>query len=70
VNLILSQLIDLEIPHNVIISEMGHTFYVIPRQFDDANLPFNTCWSDLSGLITIKEKSLYNGAAEFEDIIL
>lgn len=70
VNLILTDLIDAEIPHNLLISDKGHTFYVIPRQFDDANLPLNTCWNDVSGVITVRDKNLFDGACQFEDIIL
>ncbi len=51
----------------MIISDRGKTFYVIPRQFVDSELPFNTCWNDIAGLITFKEKFSYNDLKE-EDI--
>ena len=34
-NLILSKLIDKEIPHNIIMTNQGKTFYLIPRKFED-----------------------------------
>ena len=59
VNLILTKLIDKEIPHNMIITNQGRTFYLIPRKFEDKKHVINTCWNDLAGLITCKEEKTY-----------
>ena len=67
VNLILSKLIDKEIPHNIIMTNQGKCFYLIPRKFEDRKQRFNSCWNDLAGLITCKEEKTYNDITE-EDI--
>ena len=59
VNLILSKLIDKEIPHNIIITNQGRTFYLIPRNFEKKEHKINTCWNDLAGLITCKDEKTY-----------
>ena len=59
-NLILTKLIDKEIPHNIIMTNQGKTFYLIPRKFEDKKQKYNTCWNDLSGLITCKEEQTFN----------
>jgi hypothetical protein len=61
--MILSRLIDSEVPHNLVISDRGRTIYVIPRKFDNTDLPFNTCWNDLAGMVTIKKEQ------EFEEFV-
>ena len=38
VNLILTKLIDKEIPHNIINTNQGRTFYLIPRKFEKNNI--------------------------------
>jgi hypothetical protein len=61
VNIILSTLIDSSIPHNILIADKGQTFYIIPRRHvDQDNLPINTCWNDLCGLVTYKEEDAFN----------
>jgi hypothetical protein len=67
VNLILTKLIDKEIPHNIIMTNQGKCFYLIPRKFEDRKQRFNSCWNDLAGLITCKEEKTYNDITE-EDI--
>ena len=53
---VLSTLVDKNIPHNMMISEMGLKIYVIPRKFDllieDAR--FFTTFSDLCGVVKCK----------------
>ena len=66
VNLILTKLIDKEIPHNIIITNQGRTFYVIPRKFEDKKHLINTCWNDLAGLITCKEQKTFDEINEEE----
>ena len=66
VNLILTKLIDKEIPHNIIITNQGRTFYVIPRKLEDKKHLINTCWNDLAGLITCKEQKTFDEIKEDE----
>ncbi|MCQ2818032.1 MAG: hypothetical protein MJ252_12270 [archaeon] len=63
-NLILSRLIEHEVPHNLIISRKGTLFYVIPRKFERKEYPINSCWNDLGGLITCKDKNYYDNCTE------
>ena len=65
-NLILTKLIDKEIPHNMILTNQGRTFYLIPRKFDDKKHKINTCWNDLAGLITCKDKKTFDEIKEDE----
>jgi hypothetical protein len=69
-NLISSRLIDAEIPHNLIITDKGRTFYFIPRQFENQLLQINTCWNDLAGLVTVKKSEDFEDLALNEDKIL
>lgn len=64
VNIIISYLIDLSIPHNIIISDCGSTFYIIPRNFNEvkSNLEYNTNWLDLSGFLTVKTQDFFNNS--------
>ena len=66
VNLILSKLIDKEIPHNMIMTNQGRTFYLIPRKFENKKHKINTCWNDLAGLITCKEQKTFDEIKEDE----
>ena len=66
-NLILSNLIDVEIPHNILISDLGRAFYIFPRKFDIKEFPINTCWNDLAGFITFKAKEHFEKYAESEE---
>jgi hypothetical protein len=55
VNFILTKLIDQSVPHNILVSDKGQSFYIFPRKFvDNVKLEYNTCWNDLSGLVTFK----------------
>ena len=65
-NLILSKLIDKEIPHNMVITNQGRTFYLIPRKFENKKHKINTCWNDLAGLITCKEQKTFDEIKEDE----
>lgn len=67
---ILEKLITSEIPHNLIISNSGKTFYIIPRKFDSKDFPINTSWNNLGGLMTFRSSSAYedysaNDVADF-----
>lgn len=68
--MISSRLIDAEIPHNLIISDKGRTFYFIPRQFDNPYLQINTCWNDLAGLVTVKKSEDFHDLKLNEEKIL
>ena len=68
-NLILSKLIDKGIPHNIIMTNQGKNFYLIPRKFEDKKQKFNSCWNDLAGLITCKEQKSFDEINEQEDEI-
>jgi len=48
---------------------MGQTFYIIPRQFDNANLSINTCWTDMCGLISVKDENLYHSTNQLQDVV-
>ena len=65
-NLILSKLIDKGIPHNIIMTNQGKNFYLIPRKFEDKKQKFNSCWNDLAGLITCKEQKSFDEINEQE----
>ena len=65
-NLILSKLIDKEIPHNIIMTNQGKIFYLIPRKFEDRKQKYNSCWNDLSGLITCKNQKSFDEINEEE----
>ena len=64
VNMIISHLIDMSIPHNIIITEGGKVFYILPRNFNEnkSNLEFNTNWLDLSGMLTTKTQDFFDNA--------
>ena len=66
VNLILTKLIDKEIPHNMVMTNQGRTFYLIPRKFENKKHKINTCWNDLAGLITCKEQKTFDEIKEDE----
>jgi hypothetical protein len=68
-NMFLTHLIDSEIPHNLIISDKGRSFYIIPRKFDNTSFPINTCWNDLAGLITIRDEEALEGFSKSEEEI-
>lgn len=63
-NVFLSILTDQGIPHNLVITNQGKTFYLFPRKFEQKEHPVNTCWNDLSGLITCKTEEYYNSITE------
>ena len=66
VNLILTKLIDKEIPNNMVMTNQGRTFYLIPRKFENKKHKINTCWNDLAGLITCKEQKTFDEIKEDE----
>ena len=75
VNMFISFMIDLSIPHNILIAEGGKVFYIIPRNFNEvkSNLEFNTNWLDLCGFLTVKTNEFFDNAEtrinEFFDFV-
>jgi hypothetical protein len=57
-DIFLSLLIGKELPYNLIIGDKGQSIYIIPRNFENKNLGFNSTWLDLAGLITIHSEVL------------
>jgi len=53
----------MEIPHNLIVSEGGEAIYIIPRKFEKKNSEINSCWSDISGLLSLRQEKYFK---EFE----
>ena len=59
-NLILTKLINKAIPHNLIMTNQGRTFYIIPRKFENRKQLLNSCWNDLAGLVTCKDQQTFD----------
>ena len=49
-------MIDLNVPHNILVTDEGMTVFVIPRKFDMLieNVPFYTSFESLSGFVKYK----------------
>ena len=60
--IVLNYLIDMNIPHNILIADEGMTLYIIPRKFDllIENVSFFTSFETLSGFIKCKTENAYN----------
>jgi len=54
--IVLNYLIDLNIPHNILIADEGMTIYIIPRKFDllIENVSFYTSFESLCGFVKCK----------------
>lgn len=69
-----NHMVEKNIPHNMLISDDGLTFYIIPRKFDisvDENTYYSG-WSDLTGLIKCVDETIFeqtNEAEKVEDFI-
>ncbi len=59
-------MIDLNIPHNILISDEGMTVYVIPRKFDMLidKVPFYTSFESLCGFVKYKTELSYQASSE------
>ena len=64
VNVIMTKLIDGEIPHNLIIRNMGKVVYLFPRQFEKKEHEINSCWNDIAGFVTCKNENVYQNINE------
>jgi hypothetical protein len=67
--IVLNYLIDMNIPHNILITDEGMTLYIIPRKFDllIENVNFFTSFESLCGLIKFKTQTAYESST-FEDV--
>ena len=59
--IVLNHLIDLNIPHNILIADEGMTLYIIPRKFDllIENVSFFTSFETLCGFFKFKTEAAY-----------
>ena len=59
--IVLNYLIDMNIPHNILIADEGMTLYIIPRKFDllIENVSFFTSFETLCGFVKFKTEQAY-----------
>jgi len=62
--IVLNYLIDLNIPHNLLVADEGMTIYIIPRKFDllIENVSFFTSFETLCGFLKCKTEAAYNNS--------
>lgn len=67
--IVLNYLIDMNIPHNILIADEGMTLYIIPRKFDllIENVQFFTSFETLCGFIKFKTQAAFQ-TASYPDI--
>ena len=60
--IVLNYLIDMNIPHNILIADEGMTLYIIPRKFDllIENVSFFTSFESLCGFVKCKTELAFN----------
>lgn len=58
---VLNQLIEANIPHNILVADEGMTLYIIPRKFDMLieNVQFFTSFESLCGFVKFKTSQAY-----------
>ena len=63
---VLNQLIDSNIPHNLLVADEGMTVYIIPRKFDMMiyGVNFFTSFESVCGMIKFKNQASYDQATE------
>lgn len=63
---VINLMIDMNLPHNILVTDEGMTVYVIPRKFDMVieNVPFYTSFESLCGFVKYKNKQAFDGATE------
>lgn len=59
-DIVLNILLEMEIPHNLLISDEGQSIYIIPRNFSKKEHEINSCWNDICGLVTLKDENSFN----------
>lgn len=59
-------MIDVNMPHNILVTDEGMTVYVLPRKFDMVieNVPFFTSFESLCGFVKFKSADAYEQADE------
>lgn len=59
-------MIDVNMPHNILVTDEGMTVYVVPRKFDMLieNVPFYTSFESLCGFVKYKSADAYEQADE------
>lgn len=59
-------MIDLNIPHNILVTDEGMTVFVIPRKFDMLidKVPFYTSFESVCGFIKYKTQQSFDQATE------
>jgi len=59
-------MIDLNIPHNILVTDEGMTVFVIPRKFDMLieKVPFYTSFESLCGFVKFKTAQSYDQASD------
>ena len=62
--IVLNYLIDMNIPHNILIADEGMTLYIIPRKFDLLidGVSFFTSFETLCGFVKFKTQEAYNNS--------
>lgn len=64
----INQMIDSNIPHNILVTDEGMTVFVIPRKFDMLieKVPFYTSFESLCGFVKYKTSQTYAQTTEEE----
>ena len=59
-------MIDMNMPHNILVTDEGMTCYVIPRKFDMLieKVPFYTSFESLCGFVKYKTKQSFSQATD------
>ena len=59
-------MIDVNMPHNILVTDEGMTVYVVPRKFDMVieNVPFYTSFESLCGFVKYKSADAFEQADE------
>ena len=63
-DIILSHLISLELPHNLLIADKGQSITIIPRKFTNDDSSFNSTWLDIAGLPVVHDEKLISQIKE------
>lgn len=70
---ITNYLLEKEIPHNLIVSDIGQTVYIIPRQHQDKQekTAFKCAWLEIAGLALCKSEDAYEKVTKeaYEDVL-
>lgn len=63
---VVNMMIEMNTPHNILITDEGMTVYVIPRKFDMVieSVPFYTSFESLCGFVKFKNRAAFDSATE------